>query len=164
MKATIYGHWLINNGICYLCQLGSAGVSDSVLCRTLIKISAKYPIPFPMLCFLYYSINRAKPFVTDRHTHTDTCTYGIQTLLTHRHNRHIYTEIDTETQGQANSQDNLHAGTHSDSCKTEDRRYMGHEKKHSNLNSLAKWFQGGNVFISFFNVTLRHYWWLGVNH
>lgn len=94
-----------------------------------------------MLCFLYYSISRAKPFVTDRHTahtHTDTCTYGIQTLLTHRHNRHIYIGIETETQGQANSQDSLHTGTHSGSCKTDDRRHMGHETEHPNLDSLVE--------------------------
>lgn len=72
------------------------------------------------------------------HTHTDICTYGIQTLLTHRHNGHIYIGIETETQGQANSQDSLHAGTHSGSCKTEDRSHMGHEIEHSNLDSLAK--------------------------
>ena len=75
---------------------------------------------------------------------TDTLHTHIQTHahMAYRHYSHIdtysYIGIETETQGQANSQDSLHAGIHSGSCKTEAGRHMGHETEHSNLDSLAE--------------------------
>ena len=36
---------VINNDVCYIDELGSVGVSDLIPCKTLLKISLKFPIP-----------------------------------------------------------------------------------------------------------------------
>lgn len=78
LKSTIKAEsWLINNDVYCLGQLGSAGAHDLVPCKSLLKISVKYPIPSPhlMRSMLFYTYRtRFFFFVRDRHhSYTQTC-------------------------------------------------------------------------------------------
>lgn len=62
---------MINNGVHYLGQLGLVELGNLIPCKTLIKISVKYSIPFPMWYFLCYSINIEQSLLSERNIHTE---------------------------------------------------------------------------------------------
>lgn len=66
--------WILVDKQCCLGYMGSAGISDSVLYKILLKISVKYLLPSDIWPFLYSSITTkwSSLWITDTHWQTQT--------------------------------------------------------------------------------------------
>jgi hypothetical protein len=70
-----FGYRLINRGVCnavcYVGQLGSVGIRNSIRCKTLLKTSAESPSSLPHVMLSDpFNKDRVEPFVKNTHGHT----------------------------------------------------------------------------------------------
>lgn len=79
-RIPIYGFWLVNNDVCSAAccpgQLASAGASDSIPYKTLLKMSVKCLSFFPhVIPSVLFNNGRVKPSFRDRDRHRDRHTH-----------------------------------------------------------------------------------------
>lgn len=95
-----YGDWLVNNDVCFLCQLGSVGARDLIPCKTLLKISVWYPISSPCDAFCCCSLK------------TDTTIQPFVGTDTHSQREHIHKITHTITHTKSHTQNQSHTCSH----------------------------------------------------